>query len=207
MDATHLSQAMTNRNLELDARADAVTDRSKQAFEQLYDRSARRLLVHLVRRMQDVDAATELWAECWAVAFAGWSRCRATSPEEAEAWLFGIAHRQLAGYYRKGAVRRRVLERLQWSVPEVSEDDHDELERDAELAELRELLSAALATLPEMRRRAVELRVLGALPYPQVAARMGCSEQAARAHVSRGLRQLQRLIDLHHATRPRGATR
>lgn len=182
-------------------------DRSKQAFEQLYDRCDRRLLVHLVRRVQDVDTATEIWAECWAAAFAAWPRCRAATAAETEAWLFGIARRQLAGYYRKGVVRRRTLERLRWTVPAVSEGDLGELERDADLAELRELLADGLATLPEMRRRAVELRVLGALPYPQVAARMGCSEQAARAHVSRGLRQLQRLIDEHDATRPQGVIR
>jgi hypothetical protein len=45
-----------------DATYEAMRDRSKQASEELYDRISRRLLVHLVRRMHDVDAATELWA-------------------------------------------------------------------------------------------------------------------------------------------------
>jgi DNA-directed RNA polymerase specialized sigma24 family protein len=41
----------------------------------------------------------------------------------------------------------------------------------------------------------VQLRVLEGLPYEEVAAKLSCSEQAARAHVSRGLRQLERQID------------
>ena len=83
-------------------------DRSKEVFEQLYDRVARRLLVYLTRRMHDVDAATELWAECWAVAFEGWPRCNAASASEADAWVFGIARNQLAGYYRSGAIKHRA---------------------------------------------------------------------------------------------------
>ncbi len=162
-------------------------DRSKQAFEELYDRSARRLLLYLARRMHDIDAATELWAECWAAAFAGWARCKARSDSELEAWIFGIARNQLGKYYRSGEVASRVLDQLMWTVPSVSDTDRADIERDADLAALRAVLSEALARLPAMRRRAVELRILEGLTYQETAARLGCSEQAARAHVSRGV--------------------
>src|SRR5471030_1638948 len=94
-------------------------DRSKEAFEELYDRMGRRLLLHLARRMHDIDAATELWAECWAVAFAGWARCKARSDGEVEAWIFGIARNQLVYYYRSGEIADRALDRLKWTVPTV----------------------------------------------------------------------------------------
>jgi RNA polymerase sigma factor (sigma-70 family) len=174
----------------------STPDRSKRAFEGLYERASRRLLIHLVRRLHDVEAATELWAECWAAAFAGWPRCRATSPAEEEAWLFGIARRQLGTYYRTGAIRRRALERLCWEAPVlINSDEQEQLERMAELEELRPVLAQALGNLPHKRRRAVELRIVAGLPYEQVAARLGCSEQAARASVSRGLRSLAKQID------------
>lgn len=176
-------------------KASAAGDRSKRAFEELYDRVAERLLVHLVRRMQDVEAATELWSECWAVAFEGWSRCSAGSPGEAEAWVFGIARRQLASYYRSGAIRRRALQRLRWTAPSVGGAEHDELERIAALDAITTELADALARLPTRRRRALQLRVVAGLPYSEVAARMACSEQAARAHVSRGLRGLAQVLD------------
>lgn len=177
-------------------RAMSTADRSKRAFERLYERASRRLLIHLARRLHDVEAATELWAECWAAAFAGWPRCRATTPAEEEAWLFGIARRQLAAYYRTGAIRRRALERLRWEAPVlVDADEQEELERMAELEALRPVLAQALRGLAQKRRRAVELRIVAGLPYEQVAARLGCSEQAARARVSRGLRSLATRLD------------
>jgi RNA polymerase sigma factor (sigma-70 family) len=185
----------------------ARQDRSREGFEALYDRVARRLLVYLARRMHDVDAATELWAECWAVAFEGWPRCRAATAGEAEAWAFGIARHQLAGYYRSGAIRRRALERLRWTVPRLDSGEHEELERVAELDALRARLGEALADLSEKRRTAVQLRVVAGLPYRDVAARMGCSEQTARAHVSRGLRRLAAALDASDSPGLEGATR
>lgn len=182
-------------------------DRSKEVFEQLYDRVARRLLVYLTRRMHDVDAATELWAECWAVAFEGWPRCNAASASEADAWVFGIARNQLAGYYRSGAIKHRALERLKWTVPQLDSGEHQELERIADLDALRARLGEALADLSEKRRTAVQLRVVAGLSYPDVAARMGCSEQTARAHVSRGLRRLAAALDASDPTGLQGATR
>jgi RNA polymerase sigma-70 factor (ECF subfamily) len=171
-------------------------DHSKRAFEDLYERAGRRLLVHLIRRLHNVETATDLWAECWAAAFESWSRCRAATPAAEEAWLFGVARRQLAAYYRSGAVRRRALERLSWEVPVIGgAAQQEELERLAELETLRPVLAEALGKLPQQQRRAVELRILAELPYEQVAARLGCSEQAARASVSRGLRRLSELID------------
>lgn len=172
-----------------------MRDRSKEAFEELYDRSGRRLLVHLVRRMHDVDAATELWAECWAAAFAGWSGCKARSESELDAWVFAIARNQLGSYYRSGQIASRTLDELKWTVPSVRESDRIEIERDADLAVLRDVLTDALDRLPAMRRHAVQLRVLQGLAYEEVAARLGCSQQAARAHVSRGLRQLQKQLN------------
>lgn len=182
-------------------------DRSKQAFEQLYDRVGRRLLLHLARRMHDVDAATELWAECWAAAFAGWSRCKARSDTELEGWIFGIARNQLGSYYRSGEIASRALDQLMWTVPSVLESDRVDIERDAELAALRAVLREALDRLPAMRRQAVELRVLGGLAYEEVAARLGCSQQTARAHVSRGLRQLERQMDRDQILDLQGANR
>jgi RNA polymerase sigma factor (sigma-70 family) len=157
------------------------------------------LLVHLARRLQDTEAATELWAECWAAAFAGWPRCRAATPAEEEGWLFGIARRQLIAYYRTGAIRRRALDRLRWEVPTLTgTDEVEELERSAELAALKPVLAEALGTLPHKRRRAVELRIVAGQSYAQIAAELGCSEQAARASVSRGLRRLAELLDRTH---------
>jgi RNA polymerase sigma-70 factor (ECF subfamily) len=172
-------------------------ERVKGAFVDLYDRAGRRLLVFLARRMHDLDAAAEVWSECWAIAFKTWPRCRAESQGEAEAWLWGIARNQLAAYYRSGAIERRALERLGWTMPPVEGLEDEEFARVADLDALRCVLGDALSALPVKRRRAVQLRIVDELSYEEVAARMGCSEQSARAHVSRGLRRLAAALDQH----------
>lgn len=170
---------------------------TKQAFIALHDRMGKRLLAYLVRRVHQTDAAAELWAECWALAFENWRGCRAESDAQAEAWVFAIARNQLAAYYRTGSIQLRAVQRLQLTVPTVSGALDDELERVVDREALRAAFAETLETLPPMRRRAVRLRVVDGLAYREVAARLGCSEQAARAHVSRGLKQLAEALDRH----------
>ena len=167
---------------------------AKASFEALYDRAAERLLLYLARRVRDPDAAAELWAECWAVAFESWPRCRASGLEGAEAWMFAVARNQLAVYYRTGAIKRRALEKLRWEVPSLVASDRAWIEDAAGLEALSPALHDALADLPQKRRQAVQLRVVEDLPYDAIAKRLGCSEQTARAHVSRGLRRLERVL-------------
>ena len=45
----------------------------------------------------------------------------------------------------------------------------------------------------------MRLRVVDELGYPAIATRLGISEQAARARVSRGLRALAGALDHHQA--------
>jgi RNA polymerase sigma-70 factor (ECF subfamily) len=53
-----------------------------------------------------------------------------------------------------------------------------------------------MASLPERYRRAVQMRVVEELAYPELAARLQCTETTARKRVSLGLRLLrERLTD------------
>src|SRR4051794_686541 len=81
--------------------ADAIAD--------LYDQHARALLAFLARRAADPEAAVDLLAETFAAAFKDRRRFRGDDPLP---WLYGIARHQLAGYFRRGRVERRALERL-----------------------------------------------------------------------------------------------
>ena len=60
----------------------------------------------------------------------------------------------------------------------------------AELGTLRATLAIALEDLSPEQRDAVRLRVIDELDYPAIARRLGISEDAVRARVSRGLRTL-----------------
>jgi DNA-directed RNA polymerase specialized sigma24 family protein len=52
-----------------------------------------------------------------------------------------------------------------------------------------------LARLSPEQRNALRMRVVEELEYPEVARRLQASEEAARARVSRGLRQLAAELD------------
>ena len=168
---------------------------AKIDIEALYAAHREPLLLFLARRTADPQVALDLWAETFAHAAAGLSRFRGRGDDEAAGWLYAIARRRLALYYRRGRCERRALDRLKLERPPAEPGLLAEIERRAGLAALRVELAAALAQLSPAVRSAVQLRVVDELGYPVVAQRLGISEQAARARVSRGLAALAGLLD------------
>lgn len=168
--------------------------RRPEAFVAFYERHAEALVRYFARRTMAPDAAAELVAETFAQAYTSRGRF---SPQggDAGAWLYGIARHQLSRYFRLGAVDARARRRLGMPEREASSDDVERIERLADLPALRATVAEALRTVPEGERRAVSLRVIDERTYAEVAAHLGCSEQAARARVSRGLRRLGRVLE------------
>lgn len=166
-----------------------------EEFVELYERDAERVLVFFTRRTLDAQLALDLTAETFAQAWRGWPKVRIDSRPEVEGWLFTIARRQLGRYLRRGRVERRALASIGLAAPAVSEDDAAEIERLAGVASLRQALGAELGRLSVEQRRALQLRIVEELPYPEVARRLGTSEPAARARVSRGLRALAAALE------------
>lgn len=161
----------------------------------LYGRFGDDVLMFLLRRTADPDLALDLWSETFAQAIVSRRRYRGTTPEEEAGWLYGIARNQLRHFYRRGQARQRAMDRLGLERPTLAPEVEAELLRRAGLDDVRRELAKAVAALTEDLRSAVLLRVVDELPYPDVAARLAISEQAARARVSRGLRQLADVLD------------
>jgi RNA polymerase sigma-70 factor (ECF subfamily) len=165
---------------------------SDEQLAAAYRRDGRRLLVWLTRRTYDAQLAVDLVGETYARALA--SRRRYTgdpADEEAlAAWTWGIARNVLRDALRRGRAERRALRRLGAEPPHLEPVELRRIEELAELGSLRAALAGALEELSADQREAVRLRVVDELAYPVVAARLGISEQAARARVSRGLRLL-----------------
>lgn len=166
------------------------------AFLPFYEEHAHGVLVFFVRRTFDVEVARDLTAETFAQAFESRARFRGTSDDQAAAWLYAIARHLLARYVRKGVAERKVVQRLGIQVPDVSADDHDRIVELASLRDLRERVRTAFMSLTPEQRDALQLRVIDECPYPEVAKRLRVSEQAARARVSRALRELVTAIEL-----------
>ena len=163
-------------------------------FAELYERHQRGLLAFFMRRTFDAEASVDLVGETFAQAFGGRRRFRGDTPEDEAAYLYGVARHLLSRYWRKGRAERAALERLGVQRPELDDESLARIEELAGVAEMRALVAEQLRALSDDHRRALRLRVLEELPYAEVAARLGVSEQVARARVSRALRGLDRRV-------------
>jgi RNA polymerase sigma-70 factor (ECF subfamily) len=135
--------------------------------------------------------AVDIAAETLAEAFIKRKRFRGSTDAELVGWINGIADRKLAGFYRKDAVEKRALSKLGIDSPSLTEEEHHRIVERAGVEQLRELLREELRSLPEPQQDALRLRIVEELGYPEVAAALGITEQAARARVARALKALR----------------
>jgi RNA polymerase sigma factor (sigma-70 family) len=161
-----------------------------EVFAAFYDAYYDRVLSFLVRRVFDPELAFDLVSETFAKALERRRQFRGDSAAQEQAWLFSIARTELSHYWRSGKVERAAVQRFAITVPTLTEAEHERIEALAGLSALGDTLADALSTLGDDQRRAVELRVIGELSYPELAEALGVSEATARARVSRGLRTL-----------------
>ena len=168
--------------------------RDPRLFRELYDRLAEDVLAYFFRRVRDPEVATDLLAETFAVAFEKRDRFEDRGAPGA-AWVYGIAAKELSHWYRRQAVELRAVRRLGITVPELDDESVARIEALVDSDAERSAVAEALGGLPDGERAAVELRVVDELDYKQIAARLSCSEGAARTRVHRGLARLGQAME------------
>jgi RNA polymerase sigma-70 factor, ECF subfamily len=167
-----------------------------RAFGDFYREHAASVARYFARRVIDPEAALDLTAETFAQAFAGRRRFRGSTPQEARAWLYTVAQRQLAGYLRRGYADNDALRRLGLQRPEAGPEELAHIEELGAMGELRLRLASQMEELPAGYREAVRLRVVEELAYPEVAQQLAITEAAARMRVSRALAHLRSMLAL-----------
>lgn len=162
-------------------------------FERLYRGHLPRVLAYAMRRTSAPEAAEEVAAETFVVA---WRRLDEI-PEPALPWLYGVARRLILNQ-RRGERRHEALvaalgEAAQSPLGLVPEPPVDSAEADPELIE-------ALEALGPQEREAIMLVAWEGLGYRDAAAAMGLSESAFSRRLRRARRRLARLLghDPHH---------
>ena len=126
--------------------------------------------------------AEDCFQETFVSALRAYPRLRADS--NLRAWVLTIAHRKALDAHRGRA--RRAL-----PVAEVDAMD----ERADPSAPLRDqALWEAVGALPARQRSAVVLRYVADLPHRDIAAAIGCSEEAARRSLHEGLTRLRKVV-------------
>jgi RNA polymerase sigma factor (sigma-70 family) len=183
---TQLRAMKTDAQLINEARDDAG------AFAELYGRHAEAIHRWACSRT-DPGTGEDLTAETFAQAALSLKRFRNEADGSAAPWLFGIAKNLLRRHQegrRVETAARRLL-----GMPILSDEvELDAAEERARAERIAPEIDGALALLPAGQRHALELRVVDELPYAQVAARLDCSEVAARLRVMRALESLSRRL-------------
>jgi RNA polymerase sigma factor (sigma-70 family) len=132
--------------------------------------------------------AEDCFQETFIAALRAYPRLRADS--NLRAWVLTIAHRKALDAHRARA--RRALPVVDEAIADLggsSPSAQDEaLANDAPLWE-------AVEGLPARQRSAVVLRYVADLPHRDIAAAIGCSEEAARRSLHEGLTKLRKAVE------------
>jgi RNA polymerase sigma factor (sigma-70 family) len=175
-----------------DADLIAAARNDAEAFAELYRRHARAIARWFGARTA-AHVASELTAETFAQASLSLHRFRDDADGSAAPWLFGIARNVLRRTLERDRIESTARRRLGMPLS-AYEADLDAVANRLDADRMRPALSSALAHLPASQRDAVELRVVGALSYAEVASSLGCTPVAARIRVMRGLESLSRRL-------------
>jgi RNA polymerase sigma factor (sigma-70 family) len=129
----------------------------------------------LLRAMVGAQAAEDCFQETFLAALRAYPRLRPDSSSP-RSWLLTIAHNKAIDHLR-GAARERG-----GAAEPV----------DAGTAQPDRAIWGAVAALPPRQRAAVALRFIGDLSHREIAAAIGCSEEASRRSLHEGLATLRR---------------
>lgn len=162
---------------------------------QLFELHSDDLLRFFARRLFDSQAAIDLVGETFACAVEARQKFEGERLGDARPWLFGIARNLLSHYYRDGAIEQRAMERLNFERVELSAADLEQIDEFARLDDVRSVIRDALDRLSDEHREVLILRIVDRREYASIAQQVGVSEQTVRARVSRGLRQLRKVLE------------
>jgi RNA polymerase sigma factor (sigma-70 family) len=168
-------------------------------FADVYVEYHAQVMRYFQRRTLDRDAALDLMAETFAELFAHIGQFRGATEEQGRAWMWTVARHQLYRWRERGVVERRGLDRL--GLPTApGPDEYERIEDLADLQRVLPRLADAFDRLGADQRTALTLRVVEHRGYDEIARECGASEQAVRARVSRGLRELGKSLAANSGT-------
>jgi RNA polymerase sigma factor (sigma-70 family) len=148
-------------------------------FERFYAQHAGDVLGYLRRLLG--QRAEDAWQETFLRALRAYDRLE--HGRQLRAWVFTIA---------TNVAMDELRSRRKWALADELDGEPVEAGRPV-YAELEHLTG----DLPPKERAAVVLRYGYDLPYDQIGAVLGSSEEAARAAASSGVRRLRRSLDAH----------
>lgn len=170
----------------------AVARGDTHAFEALYQRHWRSLLIYLVGQLSDPALAEETLQDVMLAAWDGADRFRGEA--RVSTWLLAIARRQAV------LARRREPENSQSLDHNLAGDDPTPTEL-VEHRAARSTLHDLINQLPAHQRETLELVFYHELTGPEAARVLGVPLGTVKSRLRRAIDQLERLFRLedHHA--------
>lgn len=161
---------------------------SQSAFTQLYDATSARVHGLVCRIVVDRALAEEVTQE---VFLEVWRTGPAFDPMRGSAlsWLFTIAHRRAVDRVRSVSAARRRDEA--YEARQVARD-YDTTADQVDDRMCAERVRAAVSTLSDIQREAVELAYFGGLSHVEVAERLGIALGTAKSRIRDGLMKMRR---------------
>jgi RNA polymerase sigma-70 factor (ECF subfamily) len=158
-----------------------------EVFASLYDLYVLRVCRYMLQRTGNEMEAEDLASQVFLAALKSLPHYSPKIPFGA--WLFTIARRRLADYYRLGPPDLSLENR-----PELLSSEEDPLKgvlRNEEFS----LLESQLARLEEKEREVLRLRYAAELSYGEIAFLLGMKEDALKKTVYRLLDRLERRME------------
>ena len=167
----------------------AIARGDESALAALYDRYHSILLGLLLRilhsRVEAEDVLQEVFLQIWQ---------RAANFDEARGrgftWMVTLARSRAIDRLRSLQSRQRADDTAMQNAPEALGD----ASRDIYHAEQREIVSAALAEIPEEQRRALLLAYFEGLTQSEIAARLGQPLGTVKTRMRSGMTKLRELL-------------
>ena len=159
-------------------------------FEDLLKQHEKEIFRFARRMTGNSEDAADVLQETFLRAFKAFSKL----PNEANhrAWLYRIAGRQALNLARSKKVRRAIPIEEALHLPERNGD----LEALVETRRLARVLAGAVRKLSSRQRIALIQRKYEGLSYSEISEVLGCTQEAARAHVYQAMNKIRRGLAL-----------
>ncbi len=160
----------------------------EEAFDFMFRRYYKILTIQAIRFVHDQDIAQSIVQDCF-IRF--WEkRLELSNVEDLHSYLYFMVRNRCIDHLREQKRRLHVTINEQ---PDISETDTEE---NIDAKDLSIHLWQAIAKLPERCRIAFEFSRIDGFTYTQIAHKMGISDKAVEALISRGLKLLRaNLVD------------
>ncbi len=186
MDASSAPQPINERDMVERAQHDP------QAFPPLYRLYLPRVYGYIAYRVGNKQDAEDLTAEVFMKVVQALPSFEYRGDGAFAAWIFRIAHNQIAVHYRQQ--QTRVIDSSLDDLPEIrskSPSPDQSLQQKERFARLRQIIT----TLSPRRQEIVTLRFFGELKNKEIAVVLGIDERTVASHLSRAIEDLGRRYD------------